>query len=154
VRLTTYHHPVPLSGNLGTLKSWNPLGLSRPVMGLLYLFTNMHLLGLTLIAILSNETESYNSVYYTAYKLKTFLGFEYFYASLNLYSLYSVLRLGEFSRLSPLMMQAKEVSYLDFKSCLYIACETLLDRTHCFFKGKIQLQNPLFTSAFRVTEEN
>ena len=37
VRLTTYHHPVILSRNLGTLNSWNPLGLSRPVMGLLYL---------------------------------------------------------------------------------------------------------------------
>jgi len=36
VRLPTYHHPVPLSRNLGTLTSWNPLGLSRPVMGLLY----------------------------------------------------------------------------------------------------------------------
>jgi len=36
--LTTYHHPVPLSRNLGALTSWNPLGLSRPVMGLLYLF--------------------------------------------------------------------------------------------------------------------
>ena len=35
--LTTYHHPVPLSRNLGTLTSWNPLGLSRPVKGLLYL---------------------------------------------------------------------------------------------------------------------
>jgi len=34
VRLTTYHNPVPLSRNLGTLTSWNPLGLSRPVMGL------------------------------------------------------------------------------------------------------------------------
>jgi len=39
VRLTTYHHPVPLSRNLATLNSWNPLGLSRPVMGLLYLTT-------------------------------------------------------------------------------------------------------------------
>jgi len=38
VRLTTYHHPVPLSRNLGALTFWNPLGLSRPVMGLLYLF--------------------------------------------------------------------------------------------------------------------
>jgi len=28
---------VPLSWNLGTVTSWNPLGLSRPVMGLLYL---------------------------------------------------------------------------------------------------------------------
>jgi len=35
VRLTTYHHPVPLSQNLGTLTSWHPLGLSRPVMGLI-----------------------------------------------------------------------------------------------------------------------
>ena len=33
-------HPVPLSWNLGTLTSWNPLGHSRPVTGLLYLFTN------------------------------------------------------------------------------------------------------------------
>ena len=38
VRLTTYRHPVPLSRNLGTLNSWNPLGLSRPVMGLIYLY--------------------------------------------------------------------------------------------------------------------
>jgi len=37
VRLTTYHHSVRLSRNLGALTSWNPLGLSRPVMGLLYL---------------------------------------------------------------------------------------------------------------------
>jgi len=35
--LTTYHHPVPLSRNLGALTSWNPLGLIRPVMGLIYL---------------------------------------------------------------------------------------------------------------------
>jgi hypothetical protein len=34
-----YHHPVPLSWNLGTLTSWNPLEHSRPVTGLLYLFT-------------------------------------------------------------------------------------------------------------------
>ena len=38
VRLTTYHHPVPLSRNLGALTSWNPMGLSRPVMGLICLF--------------------------------------------------------------------------------------------------------------------
>jgi len=37
-RLITYHHPVPLSRNLGTLTSWNPLGLSRPVMRLLYIY--------------------------------------------------------------------------------------------------------------------
>jgi len=29
---------VPLSRNLGTLASWNPLGLSRPETGLLYLY--------------------------------------------------------------------------------------------------------------------
>jgi len=41
VRQTTYHHPVSLSRNLGTLTSWNPLGLSRPVMGMFYLFTSL-----------------------------------------------------------------------------------------------------------------
>ena len=35
--LTTYHNPVPLSQNLGELTTWNPLGMSRPVMGLLYI---------------------------------------------------------------------------------------------------------------------
>jgi len=34
----TYHHPVPLSRNLGALTSWNPLSHSRPIMGLLYLY--------------------------------------------------------------------------------------------------------------------
>ena len=47
VRLTTYHQVdgfmtmiqvVPLSWNLGTLNSWNPLGPSGPVTGLLYLY--------------------------------------------------------------------------------------------------------------------
>ena len=33
-----YHNPVPLSWNLGTLTFWSPLGHSRSVMGLLYLF--------------------------------------------------------------------------------------------------------------------
>ena len=42
----TYHHPVPLSRNLGTLTSWNHLGHSRPVMGLLCLFTSYTCLGL------------------------------------------------------------------------------------------------------------
>ena len=37
VRLTTYYHPVTLSRNLRALTSWNPLGLSRPVTGLIYL---------------------------------------------------------------------------------------------------------------------
>ena len=34
----TTNHPVPLSRNLVTLTSWNPLGYSRPVTGLLYLY--------------------------------------------------------------------------------------------------------------------
>jgi len=38
VRLTTYHHPVPLSRNMGTLSSRNLLSLCRPVRGLLYLY--------------------------------------------------------------------------------------------------------------------
>jgi hypothetical protein len=33
VRLTAYHLHVPMSRNLGTLTSWNPVGLLRPVMG-------------------------------------------------------------------------------------------------------------------------
>jgi len=41
VRLTTYHHLVPLSRNLETLTSWNPLGLSRPVRGLILLHVIM-----------------------------------------------------------------------------------------------------------------
>jgi hypothetical protein len=39
-RWQPYHHPVPLSWNLGTLTSWNPLGHSRPVTGHLYLYIN------------------------------------------------------------------------------------------------------------------
>ena len=42
IGLTTYQHPVPLSRNLGTLTSWNPLGHSEPVTGLLYLFRTQH----------------------------------------------------------------------------------------------------------------
>ena len=38
VRLTTYHYPVPVSRDLGALTSWNPLGSSGPVTGLLYLY--------------------------------------------------------------------------------------------------------------------
>jgi len=44
IRLTTYHHPVLLSRNLGTLTSWKPLGLTRPVMGLLYLIRSCNVL--------------------------------------------------------------------------------------------------------------
>jgi len=38
VRLITYHHPVPLSRNMGTLTFWNPLGHSRSVTGFFYLY--------------------------------------------------------------------------------------------------------------------
>ena len=38
VRRTTYHHPVPLSRNLGTSTSWSPLGPSGPITGLLHLY--------------------------------------------------------------------------------------------------------------------
>ena len=41
VRLTNYQHPVPLSRNLGTLTSWNPLGLSRPVVGLICFYLHV-----------------------------------------------------------------------------------------------------------------
>jgi len=37
LRLTTYHHPVPISRNLGTFTFRNPLSLSGPVMGLICL---------------------------------------------------------------------------------------------------------------------
>ena len=37
-RWQPYHLPVPLSWNLGTLTSWNPLGHSRPVTGLVCLY--------------------------------------------------------------------------------------------------------------------
>jgi len=42
VRLTTYHLHVPVSRNLGALTSWNPVGLFRPVMGQLYLYTDIY----------------------------------------------------------------------------------------------------------------
>jgi hypothetical protein len=37
VRLTTYHHIVPMSRNLGALTLLDPSGLAWPVMGVLYL---------------------------------------------------------------------------------------------------------------------
>ena len=52
VRLTNYHHPVPFSRNLGTLTSWNPLGLSRHVMGLLHLYLYLY------ESVISTETYS------------------------------------------------------------------------------------------------
>jgi len=44
VGLKTYHHPVTLSRNLGTVTSWNPLGHSTPVTGLIYLYLYSFLL--------------------------------------------------------------------------------------------------------------
>jgi hypothetical protein len=38
VRMTAYHLHVSMSRNLGALTSWNPLGHSRPVTGLLYFY--------------------------------------------------------------------------------------------------------------------
>ena len=38
VRLTTYHHTVPLSRSLGALTSLDPSGPARPVTEVLYLF--------------------------------------------------------------------------------------------------------------------
>ena len=39
-----YHHPVPLSWNLGTLTSWKSLDHTRPVKGLFYLYRYSFLL--------------------------------------------------------------------------------------------------------------
>ena len=39
--LTTYHNTVPLSQNLGALTSWNPVGHSRAVTGLIYIFRDL-----------------------------------------------------------------------------------------------------------------
>ena len=44
VRLTTYDNPVPLSRNQGTLASWNLLGLSRLLMGLLFFFATCNVI--------------------------------------------------------------------------------------------------------------
>jgi len=86
VRLTTYHHPAPFSWNLGTLTSWNPLGPSGPVTGLIYLYLlytvcveNMSSFGIsiyrggiiesgTLIVIMAGEfvTERLSSVFTAA----------------------------------------------------------------------------------------
>jgi hypothetical protein len=40
VRLTTYHHIVPMSRNLGALTLLDPSGPAWPVMGVFYLFTH------------------------------------------------------------------------------------------------------------------
>ena len=49
---------MPLSRNLGTLTSWNPLGLSRPVTGLFYLFI-VTVLSVKMATILSVGSSSF-----------------------------------------------------------------------------------------------
>jgi hypothetical protein len=43
VRLTTYHHIVPMSRNLGALTLLDPSGPAWPVMGDLYLYLYLYL---------------------------------------------------------------------------------------------------------------
>jgi len=43
VRLTTYHHPVPLSWNLKTLTSWNPLGLQQDWFTFIYIYIYIYI---------------------------------------------------------------------------------------------------------------
>ena len=66
IRLTTYHHPVPLSQNLGALTSWNPLGLSKAVMGLLFTLlplVSQHARGLFLTT-MGSSYEVFTQVFY------------------------------------------------------------------------------------------
>jgi len=51
---------VPLSWNLGTLNSWNPLGHSRPVTGLLYLYHICRSPTLTTAGVTAASSTSYN----------------------------------------------------------------------------------------------
>ena len=44
VRLTTYHHTMPLSRNLGALTLLDPSGPEWPVTGVLYLYLYTHLI--------------------------------------------------------------------------------------------------------------
>ena len=48
---------MPLSWNLGTLTSWNTLGHSRPVIGLLYLLYNRLMTNLILKKLISSRTK-------------------------------------------------------------------------------------------------
>ena len=54
-----YHHPVPLSWNLGTLTSWNLLGHSRPVTGLLLPFRRKMKSGFCACAIVFQLASTY-----------------------------------------------------------------------------------------------
>jgi len=68
-----YHHPVLLSWNLGTLTSWNPLGHSRPVTGLLYIFTFLHI----------------SVIFHTVIRINFFLFYERVYFSFCLQTKYN-----------------------------------------------------------------
>jgi hypothetical protein len=61
IRLTTYYHLVSLSRNPGTLSSWNRLGPSGSVTGLLYLLLNKENIE-TILEIESEVTEGYFGV--------------------------------------------------------------------------------------------
>ena len=55
--LTTYHHPVPLSRNLGILTSWKPQGLSRSLMGLLYIYIYIYIYIFLLLVEMSCQSD-------------------------------------------------------------------------------------------------
>jgi hypothetical protein len=52
-----------LSINLGASTSWNPKGLSRPVMGLLYLYVNITSVLLVLDKKLTDDYNRYSDMY-------------------------------------------------------------------------------------------
>ena len=61
--LLPYHFPVPLSWNVGTLTPWNPLGHSRLVTGLLYLYRSViQQLEFILVFLLFNSVLKYNNL--------------------------------------------------------------------------------------------
>ena len=58
-----------LSGNLGASTSWNPQGLSRPVMGLLYLYLYLY----TVKNELHESHGSQDVVFYTLLEFRQYL---------------------------------------------------------------------------------
>ena len=76
----TYHQPVLLSLNLGTLTSWNPLGHSGPVTGLLFTILG-HLnqapvFDLTLFTAFTSHWSGKTAVLVLEYLLYLTLGYE------------------------------------------------------------------------------
>ena len=59
---------MPLSRNLGTLTSWNPLGLTRPVTGLLYLLLNQLPNGVLGFRVSLNRLQKYVETFDTNYR--------------------------------------------------------------------------------------